>query len=75
MKRASKLHQAQGLFAAAMAGDIELMKEMRRVKSGKGKIDEITDTVDGVTGDNEVADKFREIYSTLYNSALRKNKD
>ena len=29
VKRAAKLHQAQGLFAAAMNGDIELMKEMR----------------------------------------------
>ena len=28
VKRASKLHQAQGLFGAAMAGDIELFKEM-----------------------------------------------
>ena len=28
VKRASKLHQAQGLFEAAMAGDIELIKEM-----------------------------------------------
>ena len=58
VKRASKLHQAQGLFEASMAGDIELMKEMRRVESGKGNIDELTDTVDGVTGEHEVADKF-----------------
>ena len=38
VKRAKKLHQARGLYGAAMAGDIELMKELRRVKTGKGQI-------------------------------------
>ena len=46
VKRASKLHQAKGLFGAAMSGD-----------------------VDGVTGDHEVAGKFREVYEALYNSS------
>jgi hypothetical protein len=31
VKRAAKFHQAKGLFAAAMDGDISLFKEMRRV--------------------------------------------
>jgi hypothetical protein len=69
VKRASKLHQARGLFGAAMAGDIELMKELRRVRSGKGEVEELAETVDGVTGDRQVADRFREVYDTLYNSA------
>ena len=58
VKRASKLYQARGLFGAAMAGDMELMKELRRIKSGKGEIDELPETVDGVTGEREVADQF-----------------
>ena len=69
VKRASKLFQARGLFGAAMAGDMELMKELRRIKSGKGEIDELPETVDGVTGEREVADQFRKVYQTLYTSA------
>jgi hypothetical protein len=66
VKRAGKLHQAKGLFDAAMAGDIELMQEMKSIKSGKGKMDELAETVDGVTGEQEVAGRFREIFATLY---------
>ena len=56
VKRASKLHQARGLFGAAMAGDLELMKELRRLKSGKSEMDELPETVDGVSGERKVAD-------------------
>ena len=68
VKRASKLHQAQGLFGAAMAGDIELFKEMRRVKTRKGQMDELAETVDGVSGEQGVADTFAKIFDNLYNS-------
>ena len=68
-KRSKKLHQAQGLFGAAMAGDIELFQEMRRVKSGKGQMEEMAETVDGVTGAQQVANTFADIFSTLYNSS------
>ena len=69
VKRAAKLHQAQGLYAAAMNGDIELMKEMRRVKSGKGEMEELAETVDGSTGEDNVADQFKKVFESLYNSA------
>ena len=71
VKRADKLHQAKGLFAAAQEGDVSLMKEMRRLQSGHGTAaaEELTDTVDGVTGQQEVADQFGAVYSALYNSA------
>ena len=69
VKRADKLHQAKGLFAAAQDGDIALMKEMRRLQSGRGPADELTDTVDGITGQQGVADRFGAVYSALYNSA------
>ena len=52
-----------------MMGDLELMKEMRRVKSGKGEVNELASTVDGVSGDSNVANKFKEVFETLYNSA------
>ena len=67
-KRAAQLQQARGLFDAAMAGDISLMKEMKRIKTGKCEPEELPDTVDGVSGDAEIADKFREVFEKLYNS-------
>ena len=69
VRRANKLFQARGMFEAAMAGDIALLKEMRRVQSGKGVLDELPEMVDGVTGQQEIADKFREVHNALYNSA------
>jgi hypothetical protein len=55
-----------------MAGDMELMKELRRVQSGKGEMEELAETVDSVTGEGQVADKFTEVYSMLDNSAASK---
>ena len=69
VKRAAKLNQAKGLFGAAMAGDLELFKEMRRVKSGKGQMEEMAETVDGVTGEQGIADTFAGIFGDLYNSS------
>ena len=69
VKRAGKLHQARGLFQTAMEGDLELMKELRRTKSGKGEVDDIADTVDDVTGAPNIANKFKEVFNTLYNSS------
>mgnify|MGYP007123536752 CR=1 FL=1 len=63
VKRADKLHQAKSLLATA------LMKEMRRLQSGRAAAEELTDTVDGVTGEQSVADQFGAVYSALYNSA------
>ena len=68
-KRAQKLHQAEGLFGAAMAGDIELFKEMRRIKAGKGQMEEMAETVDGASGEQGIAGTFANIFSALYNSS------
>ena len=43
--------------------------QVSSVKSGMGQKEELSDTVDGVNGQQEVADKFREVYDTLYNSS------
>ena len=69
VKRANKLHKARGLFGAAMAGDIELMKELRRLKSGKGEMDDLAETMDGVSGERDVAEQFAKVYHNLYTSA------
>ena len=74
VRRASKLHQAKGLFEAAMAGDLALLKEMKRVQSGKGELDELPDVVDGVSGHQEVANEFGKVHAALYNSAGSEDK-
>ena len=58
----------QGLFSAAMDEDIELFKEMRHVKSKKGQMDELAETVDKVALEQRVANTFAKIFDTLYNS-------
>ena len=47
------------------------MKEMRRVNSGQGMLNNLTDTVDGLTGQQEVAQQFGDVHSALYYSAER----
>ena len=69
VKRCEKLIQAKGLFNAAMAGDVNLFKEMRKIKSGVGQMDEMAETVDSNTGEKEIADTFTAIFKTLYNSS------
>ena len=39
------------------------------MRGGKGSQTELPDNVAGAHGQDEIADKFREVYSTLYNSA------
>ena len=50
VKRSEKHREAQGLFGAAMDGDIKLFKEMRRIKTEKGQMEEMAESVDGNTG-------------------------
>ena len=35
----------------------------------EGQMEEMADTVDGVTGEQEIADAFAEIFKKLYNSS------
>ena len=72
VRRASKSveqHKAKSLFQAALAGDMDLIKEMKNVKSGCRANTELPDNVGGAEGEEEICDKFRQVYSSLYNSA------
>ena len=53
--------------------DMDLLKEMRNIKSGRDNHTELPDNVEGASGENDIASKFREVYSTLYNSSGSKN--
>ena len=71
-KKADK-YSAEKLLEASMQGDLDLLKEMKVIRSGGGCSNaELPDTVAGANGQEEIVDKFREVYSTLYNSAETK---
>ena len=65
MKRNEKLREAQGLVGAVMEGDIKLFKEIKGIKTGKGQMKEMAESVDGITGEQGIADTFANIFNTL----------
>ena len=69
VKRSQKQRQAEGLFKAGMEGDISLFKEMKRIRTGGGEVEELAESVDGSYGQTEIADTFAKTFQTLYNSA------
>ena len=69
VRRQSKNIRAANLLAAANTGDIDLLKEMKRVKGSSKGGQTLPDSVDGAQGHDEILDKFKEVYQTLYNSA------
>ena len=58
VKRHSNYHQARGLFNAAMEGDLELFKEMRKVIKHKSGDESLPDSLDGISGKSEIAETF-----------------
>ena len=42
---------------------------MKRIKGGDSYSNELPDLVDGANGEEEVVEKFKEVYFSLYNSA------
>ena len=68
-RRSRDLLRAKKLFEASLIGDIELIKEMKKVKKGCNVNAELPDSVGGVQGQEEIVEKFKEVYSALYNSA------
>ena len=69
VRRSRNLQRAKRLFEASMQGDMELIKEMRNVKKGCKVGAELPDNVGGADGEDNIVEKFREVYSALYNSA------
>ena len=69
LKRKADLIRAGKLFAASFESDINLLKEMKRIKGGGFYSNELPDSVAGANGEEEVVEKFKEVYSSLYNSA------
>ena len=66
IKRMEQELRSRKLLEAAMAGDMDLLKEMKKVR-GKGE-DDLPETVDGAESEDTIAETFREVYEALYNS-------
>ena len=69
VKRDRKKHQAETLLVAAMEGDAQLLQEMKTIKKGGRDKVEMTDSVAGCEGEQNIAEKFKESYEALFNSA------
>ena len=60
--------RSKKLLEAAMTGDLNLLKEMKKIR-GKGTKEDLPETVEGAETEEAIAEKFREVYEALYNSA------
>ena len=69
LKKHSDKVMAENLMEAAKESEVDLLKEMKRVKCGKLKGQSMPDEIDGVSEPDEILVKFREVYEDLYNSA------
>ena len=69
VKKEADTIRATKLLAAAATSDINLMKEMKNIKGSSKGGQSVPDSVDGVSGHEEIVDKFKEVYEELYNSA------
>ena len=60
--------QAENLLGASLQGDINLLKEMKKIRQGKGGSQDLPDIVGNAVGEQEISEMFRESYNNLYNS-------
>ena len=61
--------RARKLFEASHKGNMNLLKEMKKISGSKKNKANLPNSVDGADGEDEIATKFKEVYSALYNSA------
>ena len=68
-KKVAAESKARELAAAAEAGDIALVKEMKNSLNTKDTLQSVPDCLEGKVTHDDILDKFRECYEGLYNSA------
>ena len=68
IKRKEQEIRSRKLLDAAMAGDMNLLKEMKNIQ-GKGARSDLPETVEGADTEESIAEKFKEVYEALYNPA------
>ena len=68
IRRAAEQIKAQKLLEASRSGGSDLMNELKKARGGKHTPD-LPENVAGANGEEEICEKFRSVYSELYNSA------
>ena len=68
-KKMSNSLRARQLLEASETGSCELFREMKKVLGSKKGSHDLPDSVGGATGEAEVVEEFRKVYSALYNSS------
>ena len=69
-RRKSDLTRAEQLFEASLQGDCNLLAEMKKIRcGGSGRLADLPDEVAGAQGEENIVEKFRTVYESLYNSA------
>ena len=68
-KKIASSIRAQRLLEQSQSGDVDLLKEMKRVKGSKKQTSACPDNVDDAHGAEAVSELFKTVYEDLYNSA------
>ena len=68
-KKLAETAKARELATASEAGDIALMKELKKSLDKKDSSQSVPDCLEGKVTHDTILDKFRECYEDLYNSA------
>ena len=67
VKRMADSIRASNLFEAAQKGDVDLLKEMKKM-NGKKTTSTLAESVEGKDNPEDIVEEFRAVYSSLYNS-------
>ena len=67
MKQADQI-RANNLLEASERGDLDLLREMKKLNSKKS-LQKLPETVEDADNPEDIVDKFRSVYAALYNSA------
>ena len=69
VRKMSNSLRARRLLQASETSSMELLKEMKKIKGNKKGSHDLPDNVGGATGENNIVEEFKKVYSALYNSA------
>ena len=69
VKRKANSIRAQKLLEASEKGNIDLLKEMKKVRGASKCKHDLTDNLEGVNGEDNIAENFCTVYEELYNSS------
>ena len=61
--------KAKTLFEASLIGELDLLKEMKNIRGDSKAHNDLPDNVAGANGEEEIVEKFLNVYQAVFNSA------